>query len=655
MIRSAILALFTCTVLLFATQQAVAQSQPYQWKATPALHELPAQYANENAVIIMDQRLHTFLPDEKEGLLLYTTLHKIIRVNKEQGVEMFNKVYVPVAYDAEVQEIQARVITPAGKVINLPADKVLDEEEDGRLYKKFALEGVEKGSEVEYIARIKRNASFFGLEVFQSPVPCAEARFTLTIPAYLVFTCKGYNGFEMAADTVIGEQRISYGSCSNIAVVENEKYAQTAQHLKNVQYKLSYNLSKDKDVRLFTWNQLAKNIFDRYSKPEEKEVKAIAAFLKSSKINGETEEAKIIALEDYLKNNISINEQGIGDDAELIEKIVKTKVASNEGFTKLFALCLQQMDIKYQIVFPSKRDDIPLDEKLENYRLIEDPVFYFPGTGKYLEPTNISFRYPYIQPNWAATKGLFLQNTSIGNFNTAYASFKNIAILPYEQSSHNMEVKLRFNSNLDSVLMHSKQIFTGYGASMYRPAFHFLPKDKIQDFTQELMQSVSNSKNIRNIKVANDAFADGYSNKPLTIEGDISSAELFEIAGNKLLLKIGDVIGPQVQMYQEKPRQLPVSVEYPHALDRKIELTIPDGYSIKNPDDLKFFITEKANEEGTMGFISTYKIEGQKLLIDIHEYYKETAYSMEQFDAFQKVINAAADFNKVVLVLEKKK
>jgi len=28
---------------------------------------------------------------------------------------------------------------------------------------------------------------------------------------------------------------------------------------------------------------------------------------------------------------------------------------------------------------------------------------------------------------------------------------------------------------------------------------------------------------------------------------------------------------------------------------------------------------------------------------------------MEQFDAFQKVINAAADFNKVVLVLEKKK
>jgi len=646
------LSIASCLLLL--ALQGLAQTAS-EWAANPSLHQIKPGNANENAVVILDQRKHEFVADEKEGIVLYTSMHKIIRVIKEQGVEMFNKIYVSVPYDAQVKEIKARVITPSGKVVLLPAEKILDEEDEGRLYKKFALEGVEKGSEVEYIAVMKRGSSFFGLEVFQSPVPCEEARFTLSVPDHLVFTCKGYNGFVMDADTVIGEKRITNGVCKDIPVIENEKYAQTAPYLKNVQYKLSYNLSKDKDVRLFTWNQLAKNVFDRYTKLEEKEVKAVAGFLKNIKLNADDEEAKIIALEDYLKNNISINEEGLSDDADLIEKIVKTKVASHEGFNTLFAACLQQLGINYQLVFPSKRDDIPLDEKLENYRLIENPVFYFPGTGKYLEPTNISFRYPYIQPSWAATRGLFLQNTSIGNFTTAYASFKNIAILPYEQSSHNMEVKLSFNSQLDSVLMHSKQIFTGYGASMYRPAFHFLPKDKLNEFTQELMQSVSNSKDIRNIQVANGAFADGYSNKPLTIEGDISSAELFEVAGNKILLKIGDVIGPQVQMYQEKPRQLPVSIDYPHALDRKIEVTIPEGYTVKNLDDLKFFITEKANEEGTMGFISSYKVDGQKLLIDIHEYYKETAYSMQQFDAFQKVINAAADFNKVVLVLEKKK
>lgn len=646
--------LFIVLCLLITASNVFAQTA-FEWDNTPVMHSVKAANANENAVVVLDQRKHEFIANEKEGLMLYTSMHKIIRVIKEQGVEMFNKIYVSVPYDAEVVTLKARVITPAGKVIVLPADKILDEEEDGRLYKKFALEGVEKGSEVEYISILKRSGSFFGLEVFQSPVPCEVASFTLSVPAHLLFTCKGYNGFVMDADTVIGEQRITQGRCQDIEVLDIEKYAQITPYLKNVQYKLSYNLSKDKDVRLFTWNQLAKNIFDRYTKLEEKEVKAVSGFIKNMKLNRDNEESIITSLEDYLKNNISINEEGTNEDADLIEKIVKTKVASHNGFNALFAACLQQLGVKFQLVFPSKRNDIPLDEQLENYLLIENPVFYFPGTDKYLEPTNISFRYPFIDPYNAATNGLFLQQTRIGDFTTAYASFKPIAILPYEQSSHNMDVTLAFNNTLDSVLMHSKQIFTGYGASMYRPAFHFLPKDKLNEFTMELMQSVSNSKNIRNIRVANTSFADGYSNLPLTIEGDINSASLFEMAGNKILLKLGEVIGPQVEMYQEKPRRLPVSIEYPHKLDRSIELTVPDGYSIKNLNDLNFYITEKANEEGTMGFISTYKLDGNKLRVNIHEYYKETTYSLQQFAAFQKVINAAADFNKVVLVLEKKK
>ncbi|MEZ4905015.1 MAG: hypothetical protein R2822_26315 [Spirosomataceae bacterium] len=38
----------------------------------------------------------------------------------------------------------------------------------------------------------------------------------------------------------------------------------------------------------------------------------------------------------------------------------------------------------------------------------------------------------------------------------------------------------------------------------------------------------------------------------------------------------------------------------------------------------------------------------------IDEYYKETLLPLAIYDTFQKIINAAADFNKVTLVLEKK-
>jgi hypothetical protein len=41
-----------------------------------------------------------------------------------------------------------------------------------------------------------------------------------------------------------------------------------------------------------------------------------------------------------------------------------------------------------------------------------------------------------------------------------------------------------------------------------------------------------------------------------------------------------------------------------------------------------------------------------KVVID--EVYKKVRFPADEFDEFKKVINAAADYNKVVLILEKK-
>jgi len=55
-----------------------------------------------------------------------------------------------------------------------------------------------------------------------------------------------------------------------------------------------------------------------------------------------------------------------------------------------------------------------------------------------------------------------------------------------------------------------------------------------------------------------------------------------------------------------------------------------------------------------MGFNSSYQVEGNVVKITILEEYRRTYYPLSQFEDFKKVINAAADFNKVALVLEKK-
>jgi hypothetical protein len=107
-------------------------------------------------------------------------------------------------------------------------------------------------------------------------------------------------------------------------------------------------------------------------------------------------------------------------------------------------------------------------------------------------------------------------------------------------------------------------------------------------------------------------------------------------------------------MYQEKPRQFPMSVAYTHTLERTIQFTVPDGYAVKNPDDLTINTVFRENGEVTMGFESAYTVEGNLIKVHIMEQYRRTFYPLSQYEDFKKVINASADFNKVVLVLEKK-
>ena len=631
----------------------ICHGQSTAWEAKPVIHNAPAEFSKESAVILLDERVHEYKTNDKKELYIQVNSHRLVKVMDDKGVEMFNRVYIPYGINTEVFDLKARTIQPDGKVVDLPSEKILDVEEEGKRYKKFALEGVEKNSEIEYSYKLVKAANFFGLEIFQySSVPFHKVSFELFAPEHLLFSVKGSSGFTVDKDVVENAKRVIRVKGGNLPGLEEEKYGEAGPYAANIQYKLSYNLSRDKDVRLFTWNELAKRIYSNYTTFTEKELKAAGDFIKKAGISqSASEEEKIIALEDYIKQNINSDKDASGEDADKIEKLVKTKVASETGIISLFLACFEKLGINYQLVYPGKRDELPLEEEFENYRLTEDFIFYFPGTGNFVAPVASAMRYPFIPPYWAGTKGLFLKGTTIGTLKTAIASFDSIPMMAYEKNGTNMEVSLKMNSGMEQVLLHSKQILMGYSAMPYRPAFNLLPKDKLEDFTKDVVKSISKSDNITNIKTENTGYIESNTGKPLIIEADIESPELIEKAGNRYLLKIGDVIGPQEEMYQEKPRKLPVIIQYPHMLDREITFTIPDGYEIKNLSDINITVTDGPQ---TMGFISSYTLNGNELKILVHEFYKVTSYPHSMFEEFRKVINASADFNKVVLILVKK-
>jgi hypothetical protein len=658
MFKQTILSLLT---LCFYNSKAVAQpADIYQgaqsWMEKPVLHPMPASFLQASAVYLMDSRTFHYKVEGK-NLEQYNYVYRLIKVTDDKGIEMFNKIYIPISRQIEISEIKARVITSTGKVIDVPSEKIKEEEEEGRLYKLFAMEGIDKGAEIEYSYVIKKSPTFFGSEIFQSKkVPYYQARLLVISPDYLQFSAKGSNGFKVVADSVQNGERLLAGYSENIIELDDEKYGLPDPYMQRADYKLSFNLSNNKDVELYTWKEAARKVYTNLTSTTEKEKKAITKFVNAANIPDGTAEVKTIQLlEDYMKTTINADDKLVGEDADDIEKIIKTANANNFGITRFFVAMLENKNIRYQAVFPSIRDQLPLDEELANWNRLDEMLIYFPNTGKFVQPSAAILRYPYTEPYWAGTKGFFLKGTTIGDVKTAVGKFDSIPLEPFEQHAQNMEVYARLDASGDSVIINCKQILKGYAAVSYRPIWAFLPKDKQEETIKDIIQNVAKSEHIENITTENTKLTDATDNKPLVISSTIYSAELLEKAGNKLLFKIGELIGSQVQMYQEKPRQLPAEVEYPHVLYRKIKFDIPDGYSVKNLNDLNIDIQHKNDDVVTMGFVSNYKLTGNTLDVEVMETYRNIKYPLSEFETFKKVINAAADFNKVVLVLEKKK
>ena len=143
-------------------------------------------------------------------------------------------------------------------------------------------------------------------------------------------------------------------------------------------------------------------------------------------------------------------------------------------------------------------------------------------------------------------------------------------------------------------------------------------------------------------------------NAPFTISATITGADMLEFAGNKILLKIGEIIGQQSELYSDKPRQKGIDVEYAHYYDRIITVEIPEGFKLDGLEALKKDVKVLDADGKPMAFFtSEYKIEGGKLIINIIESYNALELPIEKYSEFRSVINAASDFNKITLVLNK--
>ncbi|WP_299255617.1 DUF3857 domain-containing protein [uncultured Cytophaga sp.] len=648
------ISLFFVSLITFAE----FENADYTWEASPKRHALTSEDEAENTVRIKDVRILEYAYNDARLLEMIQVVHKIIRVNNDAAVNENNKVFISMRDVSDLLQLHVRSISKSGKITELDKGNIkeIDDVEKNHGYKIFAIEGVEVGSEIEYIYILKRTPEFYGREYVQLGTLNKDVTIKIICPENLTFETKSFNGFPTMKDTTYNEKNYLTVQNVSVPVLLEEEFANYERNRMRVEYRLSYNTYRnDGKSKLFTYAEVAKNIYANTHPVDTKSDKAVLKLIStiglSSLVNPED---KIKAVEKYVKNNIVLVESG-STQFSTLSSILKGKQANETGLVILYNKIFELAKIKYELVMTSDRMDLPFDETFESWDYLTKYVFYFSTTEKFFAPTEVGMRYPMIPYSYLDNYGLFIKPVVIGEIKSAVSEVRYIGENSSKETYDNLDINLSFKMEDDKVLIDLTRSLGGYSGNGIVAFYDLISDEDKNKILKELAESTVEDAQMIKGEAKNTDRNNCTFYVPLLLDLKMESSSLLESAGDKFIFNIGKVIGQQSQLYQEKQRKQPVECDYNRSYMRKIVINIPDGYKMENLDQLILFKEIKnAKGEVTCKFKSEYKIEGTKVIVSIEEFYSQLHYPLSEFEQYRSVVNAAADFNKVAVLLQKK-
>jgi hypothetical protein len=646
--RLLVLTFFLCIPFVLAANGVV----PYEWEKDRKRFVLSAK-EKENAEYILKNHSHYQYTLEDDQFVVYSTFHRIIFVNSNEAIQKHNRLYIPMYNTIELVDVKARAINKEGKAVYFDKNnlKEMKDENGDKSYRIFAVEGVELGSEVEYFYTRKMYGSLFDRVYTQTDVAIKNSSFYLSSPSHLKFDFKSYHGFPQITKEEGEELNVYRASMQDVTSIKEEPFAYVDANRKRIEFKLAYNTARSA-ARLYTWDEAAKNFYSRLTALSKDDEKALDKFYKALGDNtAEKIDVRIFNIEKKIKTMIKIDRENGGENLDQISAISKYKVASNEGITRLFLAIFSKAGINTHVVVTCNRENSKFDPDFDSWGYLDEYLLYFPDTKGFIAPYTFETRYPFVPYHFTANQGLFIEPFSMAGVKSGLASVNKIPAIEYSRNYDNLDIEVRFSEDLSSNAIRQRREFAGYNATFFTPFYPLFSKDDQKNMVEELTKASAPDADIK--KWIAEPRQNGI-DENFVVDVDFNSSHFLEKAGPRLIFKAGELIGAQTEMYRDDKRNLDVENDFNRLYDRVIKIELPAGYSIRNPDDLKFNVTFKEKDQTPFAFISNYELKGNVLEIKINEYYQDIFVPVARYEEFRKVINAAADFNKVKLVLEKK-
>ncbi|MCD4697060.1 MAG: DUF3857 and transglutaminase domain-containing protein [Bacteroidales bacterium] len=616
----------------------------YDWKAEPALSELTPEEEKEPAVILIDVRLYEYKLDVVfNNMELYKTVYKNIRINDDKAMDKYNKVAIPMRGVNHIVELKARSISPSGKVIELNKENIKELKNLAGYgnYKVFAIEGAETGGEIEYKYTISIKPRTSNTEIFQCEYPIRQGAFEIVTPHKYNVVAKGYNGFP---DLTVDDRgrRAWTAVFGNVPGLPEEKYSTYEANL----MKVSYTLTSRQDIlssrSIMDWKSISVNVYSTVSLSKVGAYNKAKKIIKQLELENLSKEDKIKAIENYVKSNYTLN-RGASQD---VINVIKTKQGNEMGITRLLAILFKKAGIDYQIIVTSDRYKSGFDIEFPVITNFDGILFYFKLYEKYIDPATFVNRFG--MPPYEYTNNNALLITGEYNYEFHY-------INPSDTSQNviNKNIRITLNENLAYGDLEMNYRITGYRAMNARNVFRYSDEENQKEYLEYMAASGLEDVEITESDVQNEDFKYSEDNQPFIFHCKLKTSSIIEKAGKDVFINIGKVIGKQTELYQEKERIQPIDMRFPIVYNYTIGFEVPHEYNVVGLDDLKINQVFAEDNRNVAQFISDYQIEQNKVTITINEYYLKTIYKKESYSEFRNVVNAAADFSKKSVLLQK--
>lgn len=634
--------------------QAQLKTELYKWEENPVFNQetndtsMQAIYLQKN---IIKEQVY-----EKDDLMEYHLTNNRIKLLTKRALENFKVVYIPKDETSKPIREAARVLKSNGQIVILNTSDIKEgmDEESKKAYRYFVFEDLSVGDEIEYLFVVRQIPDIRGFIIqAQSNYPVLSYHFDLYTQPNLIYKFKTTNGLtEIQQDTSITDYNHWYLQAKSIPRLREEMVSNYLGNLQCLHYALDRNLATgNRDVT--SYGPYAKDVYNFAYLKDKKLIAQFNKLIKTINPPKGNEVETIRAVEDYIKSKFvytDVNLDALSDPAYMLAN----KAYNDLGALILFTNLYKQLGIKHEIVITTDRTNVPFDPEFESFTYLDHFLLYFPSIQKFMVLSDLFSRMGIPTAKYCNNYGLFVKEVSVSGYETGIGKVKFIPELVMEVSQGNIEANLQFSEDLSETKIIASHTLSGYNAMYYQPVFQLITDPKnLEDFRKETANFLDLDDEPVSFEFENDK-SELFGIKPFIVKSTYQTDFMIEKAGDTYLLKAGLLIGSQMELYDTlEARKTPLELPYNHRLDRKLIIQTPNGYTWSNLEELVYDVSYiPANSDTAFAFVSSYTMQDNQLIINIHEWYHGVNWPKEVWDDYRKVINAAANFNKIRLILQ---